>query len=58
MGSMQQIAAQEVTDLTLMMKWEWMLVNGCKCRSLSSAAMEFLNLFQDGTNASVARGLC
>jgi hypothetical protein len=33
--------------------WKWLLVNECKCKNAVSSVMEFLNMFQDGTNVSL-----
>jgi hypothetical protein len=49
--------AWKVTDSTIMRKWKWLFMNGCKCKSLICSVTEFLNLCQNGTNASVCSGI-
>ena len=36
-----------------MRKWKWLFENNCKCKRPISTMTEFLNLCQDGTNASI-----
>jgi hypothetical protein len=40
-----------------MTEWKWLIMNGCECSSLISGALEFLNLCQDVTDASVCLGI-
>ena len=42
---------------TIMRKWKWLFLNGCKCKSRIYAVTEFLNPCQDGINASRVRRL-
>jgi hypothetical protein len=37
-------------------KHKWLLVNSCKCNSLISTTMKFLNTYQDETDASMHLG--
>jgi hypothetical protein len=36
----------KVATCAIMKKWKWLLVKGCKCDSLITAARAFLNLYQ------------
>jgi hypothetical protein len=40
-----------------MRKCKWLLVSGCKCGNPFSTAVQFVNVYQDGTNASVCLGI-
>jgi hypothetical protein len=58
MQQMAQVSSTwEVADFTVMKAWKWLLVNGCECKNPISAATEFLNSCQDGTNASMCSGI-
>ena len=48
---MKDRAAQHVTSVMWLRKWLSML--GFECKSLISTVMEFLNLCQDGRDASI-----
>ena len=43
----------EVAESTNLIEWKRLFVNGCRCSSLISMAMECLNMCQGGTNASI-----
>jgi hypothetical protein len=51
------LSTWEVADSTVMEKWNWLFVNGCKYKSPVYTAMEFLNSCQDRTNASMCLGI-
>lgn len=38
---------------TIMSKCKWLSLNGCKCNSIICNMTKFLNLCQDGSNASI-----
>lgn len=40
-----------------MSKWNWWYVKRCKCKSLTSVMLEFLNRCQDGMNVSMCLGI-
>jgi len=43
---------------TIMRKWKWLCVGGCKCKSLISVVMEFLNMWQDATCMNITGRFC
>ena len=50
----QVVAAEAaVGEVAVFRKWKWLLVNGCKLKTLISTTTEFLNLCQVMTNASL-----
>jgi hypothetical protein len=45
-----------VTNSTIM-KWKWLFMTGCECKSLISTMIEFLKFCQYGKNSSVLLGI-
>jgi len=43
-GSRHVTAFVWVADSTVMRNWKWLVMNGCECRNLNSAAVGFLTL--------------
>jgi hypothetical protein len=44
---------KSLIDSTIMRKWKWLFMSGCKCKSAVSAPIEFVKSYQVDTNISV-----